>query len=180
MSWHWFTTTIGIQLAILRSLDSISTAPGIIRQVLTSTKLDYDGCATKEKVIQIILHLWLMIQHVLMTRLSNYSSFLTTVHLANSTQEQPVISCLKPSSNHSKSASTILPCCGGQLTMLSARINYLHSVSGMIISNVIFAHQFWVWYRAIQTDGPSFPLYYAWYTTTRLFHDEGERYTESI
>lgn len=58
-----------------------------------------------------------MIQHDLMTRLSSYSSFVTTVQSANSTQEQPVISCLKPNSNHSKSASTILPCCGGQLTM---------------------------------------------------------------
>lgn len=74
-----------------------------------------------------------MSQHDLMTRLSSYSSFLTTVHSANSTQEQPVIFCLKSSSNLSKSASTTLHCCGGQLTMLSARINYLHSVSGIII-----------------------------------------------
>lgn len=88
--------------------------------------LYHDRCATKEKyVIEIIQHLWLMSQHDLMTRLSYYSSFLTTVHSANSNQEQPVISCLKSSSNLSKSAITTLPC-GGQLTMLSARINYLH------------------------------------------------------
>lgn len=106
-----------------------------------------------------------------MTRLSSYSSFLTTVHSANSTQEQPVIFCLKSSSNLSKSACTTLPCCGGKLTMLSARINYLHSVRGIIIISH-FVHKFWVWYRAIQTDGPSSPLYYACCISAQLSLDK--------
>lgn len=64
--------------------------------------------------------------------------------------------------------------------MLSARINYLHSVSGIIIRNVTYAHKFWVWDRDIETDGLSVPLYYAWYTPTPLFHDEGKQYIQFI
>lgn len=53
-------------------------------------------------------------------------------------------------------------------------------MSGIIIRNVTYAHKFWVWDRDIETDGLSVPLYYAWYTPTPLFHDEGKQYIQFI